>query len=96
MTGTDRLVLRNAPDDPTDQQWAPWPHPWPPPPRLLLVNGLLANPADQPHEELVKLRYLASHGLGVREYVRNRTSHVLDPAPEDADWFRGAEYVPAS
>lgn len=96
MPGTDRIVLRTQPSDTTDQQWAPWPGQWPPPPRLLLVFGALVDPAVQEHTELTEVRAVAALGGPVAEYVRYSFSAMPDPAGDDEHWFRGAEYVLAS
>jgi hypothetical protein len=78
---------------------AGWTGPWPPPERLLVMVGQsgyvsVVEEDTAPPEALVIARALGTI-TELRFRLRN-ASAIVEPAPEDAHWFRGAEYVPVT
>lgn len=96
MAGTDRLVFRGPPTD----FHAGWAGPWPPPERLTVVTGAVSGQlavvdlATLPSALAGFLEDLIAAGSTVAHFRLAGASSVLEPAEPDANWFRGAEYLP--
>src|SRR5262245_35075053 len=90
---TDRLIfLREG------KPWieALWKGPWPPPKRLVYMEGRSGYEAIVEEETAPADALAAARALGTITETRFRLrncSQIEEAAPEGAHWFRGAEYV---
>ena len=96
----DMLLFRHAHDQSAGQRSYGWTGPWPPPERLIIVTGTstgmdaVCDPVEQ-RLDAGHLAELTANGLTVEHFDRYSASAIPDSAPDDANWFRGAEYLPA-
>lgn len=95
MAGTDRVVFRGPPDF-----HAGWVGPWPPPERLTVLTGArsgeraVVDLESMPASFRGFLEDLVAAGSTLQHFRLASASSVPAPAPADAHWFRGAEYLP--
>lgn len=90
------LLFREVEDSSVGQQTFGWNGPWPPPPEMLIVVGRetgMTAIVEPDESNKAALRQLEDNGCRVIRYVLNSASQIPEPAPADAHWFRGAEYL---
>lgn len=93
---TDRLIFLSAQGG---RLWeALWDGPWPPPERLIVMRGAQSGEIAVVEEDQAPAwAVAAARQLGTITEMRFRlrnASQITEAAPDDAHWFRGAEYVP--
>lgn len=95
---TDRVLLREAPDDSTGQIVHGWIGSWPPPANLVRVEKkgmpgetVLVNPLEQNVGALDQFR--GHPAFIVTDYLLWSASKIDHPAKPGENWFRAAQYV---